>query len=291
MGMQAAELLARARRVRIHGRGLANAPLTGEYRCAFRGSGIEFEDIREYALGDDIAAIDWNVTARLGRPYVKRFREERQRAMLLAVDVSRSMTFGAPPLAETAAEAAVVLAISAAASRDQVGCLLFSDRVEGFVPPGTGPAQAYAIASALAEAAPVGTATDPAPALAFLTATLRRRAIVFFFSDFLTDIDAPAFGRLAARHDLIAACVAAPDADLLPASGLLTVSDLESGRETLLDCGNAQVKARYAAARQDRRNRNMAALRAAGADILDLPAAGPMAPALAAFFRRRGARR
>ena len=289
--MQASELLARARRVRIHGRGPADAPLTGEYRCAFRGSGMEFEDIREYAPGDDTSAIDWKVTARLGRPYVKRFREERQRTVMLVVDVSRSMTFGAPPLAETAAEAAVVLALSCAASRDRAGCLLFSDRVERFVPPDKGPGQAFAVAAALAECVPAGTATDPGPALTFLDATLRRRSILFVFSDFLADIDTPAWGRLAARHDLTAAFVAAPDRHLLPASGLVAVADLESGRETLIDCGDPKVARRYAAARQERRHQAMASLRAVGADVLELPASGPMAPALAAFFKRKEGRR
>jgi len=202
MGMLASELLARARRVRIHGRGPADAALTGEYRCAFRGSGMEFEDTREYAPGDDVSAIDWKVTARLGRPFVKRFREERQRTVMLVVDVSRSMRFGVPPLLETAAEAAVVLAISCAASRDRVGCLLFSDRVERFVPPGKGPGQAFAVAAALAETVPAGTATDPGPALTFLDASVRRRAILFVFSDFLADGFSPTWGRLAARHDL-----------------------------------------------------------------------------------------
>jgi len=291
MGMLASELLARARRVRIHGRGPADAALTGEYRCAFRGSGMEFEDTREYAPGDDVSAIDWKVTARLGRPFVKRFREERQRTVMLVVDVSRSMRFGVPPLLETAAEAAVVLAISCAASRDRVGCLLFSDRVERFVPPGKGPGQAFAVAAALAETVPAGTATDPGPALTFLDASVRRRAILFVFSDFLADGFSPTWGRLAARHDLTAAFVAAPDLTLLPTAGLIRVADLETGRESLVDCGDARARRRYAAARVDRRRQAMAALRGVGADILELPAAGPMAPSLAAFFRRRERRR
>jgi len=291
MEMLASELLARARCVRIHSRGLADAALTGEYRCAFRGSGMEFEDSREYAPGDDVSAIDWKVTARLGRPFVKRFREERQRTVMLAVDVSRSMGFGAPPLVETAAEAAVVLAVSCTASRDRVGCLLFSDRVERFVPPGKGLGQAFAVADALAETVPAGTATDPGPALTFLDAALRRRAILFVFSDFLTDAFPPTWGRLAARHDLTAAFVAAPDLALLPAAGLVSVADLETGREALVDCGDPRVRRRYAAARLDRRRQAMTALRGVGADILELPATGAMAPALAAFFRRRGERR
>jgi uncharacterized protein (DUF58 family) len=291
--MLASQLLARARRVRIHGRGPAWAALTGEYRSAYRGSGMEFEESREYAPGDDVSAIDWKVTARLGRPFVKRFREERQRTVMLAVDASRSMAFGTPgpSLYETAAEAAVVVAISCAASRDRVGCLVFADRVVRFVPPGKGPTQAFAVAAALAETGPDGPATDPAPALALAGATLRHRSILFVFSDFLAEGFAPNLGRLAARHDVTAAFVAAPDPDRLPRQGLVTVADLESGQRALLDCGNPRVRERFAKARREGRDRAMAALRALGADILELPAAGPMAPTLAAFFRRRERRR
>jgi uncharacterized protein (DUF58 family) len=289
----ASQLLARARRVRIYGRGQAFAALTGEYRSAFRGSGMEYEESREYAPGDDASAIDWKVTARLGRPFVKRFREERQRTVMLAVDASRSLAFGSPgpTLYETAAEAAVVVALSCAASRDRVGCLIFSDRVLRFVPPGKGPTQAFAIAAALAETDPSGPATDPGPALALAGATLRHRSILFVFSDFLADDFATDLGRLSARHDVTAAFVAAPDPDVLPGAGLVTVADLESGRRTLLDCGNPMVRQRFAQARQDRRGRMMTELRALGADILELPPAGPMAPTLAAFFRRREHRR
>ena len=285
--MLASQLLARARRVRLTGRAPADAALTGEYRSAFRGVGLEFEEIREYAPGDDVSAIDWKVTARLGRPYVKRFREERERTVLLAVDVSRSMHSGDPPRVETAAEAAVVVAVSCAANRDRVGVLLFSDRVERFLPPGKGPGQAFAVAAALAETRPVGTGTDPGPALALLAATARHHAIVFLFSDFLGEGFASGLGRLAGRHDCIAAFVAAPDRTLLPDSGLCTVADLETGRQTLLDCGNPDTHRRFAAASQERRAQAMADLRASGASVLELPPTGPMAPALAAFFRGR----
>lgn len=288
--MLASRLLARARRIRLPGRAPTDADLAGEYRSAFRGAGMEFEDCREYAPGDDTAAIDWKVTARLGRPFVKRFREERERLVLVAVDLSRSMACGEPPLVEGAAEAAVVLAVSCAANRDRVGLVLFSDRVEAFVPPGKGPGQAMTVAAALAGTRPAGTATDPDPAIALLAATARRRSTIFVFSDFLAPGFAPGLGRLAGRHDLIAGLVAAPEADLLPESGLVTVADAETGRRVVLDRGSAKARARYAAARAQTRAATREALRGVGADVLDLPAAGPMAPVLAAFFHRREGR-
>lgn len=293
--MQASQLLALARRLRLRGQGATDAALAGQYRSAFRGSGMEFEESREYAPGDDVSAIDWKVTARMGRPFVKRFREERARTVMLAVDVSRSMTVAAakssPPV-ETAAVAAVTLALSATASRDRVGLILFSDRVEAFVPPGKGPAQTFAVAAALAETAPVGTATDPDPALALLAVTLTHRSVVFVFSDFLSRSGfALPLGRLARRHEVTAVLMGAPEGDILPPYGLLTVADLETGQRATLDCGNPATRARYAAAKTARRDRIVGELRAAGVDILELPADAPPAPALEAYFRRRGRRR
>ncbi len=287
--MLASQLLARARRVPISSRKTADAALAGQYRSAFRGAGMEFEEVREYAPGDDVSAIDWKVTARMGRPFVKRFREERERTVLLAVDVSRSMTFGAggPPLAETAAETAVVLAVSGIASRDRVGLLLFSDRVERFLPPGKGPAQAFRVAAALAETRPQGRGTDPGPALALAATTLTHRSILFVLSDFLAEGFAVGIGRLAARHDVVAGLLAAPDGQALPDGGIVAVADLETGRTATLDCGDPRARRRYAAAVAARREATRASLAGAGADILELPAGQPPAPALFAFFRRR----
>jgi len=287
--MRASQLLAKARRVRPGGLGPADAALAGLYRSAFRGSGMEYEESREYAPGDDVSAIDWNAAARLGRPFVKRFREERERTLLLAVDVSRSMTFAAagPALLETAALAAVSLAIGAAGSRDRVGLVLFSDRVETFLPPARGPARIFAVAHALAETRPIGRTTDPGPALALAGTVLRHRAALFLFSDFLAgDFQTP-LGRLGGRHDLVAVALAAGLDDALPPYGLLTVADLETGRRTTLDCGDAASRARYASARKLRHDAAMAALAAAGADILPLSADVHPAPALEQFLRQR----
>lgn len=287
--MQAAQLLAEARRVSLGGWRATDAALAGNYRSAFRGLGLEFEETREYAPGDDVSAIDWKVTARMGRPFVKRFREERQRTVMLALDTSRSMTFAAngASLGRTAALAAVTLAVSAAASRDRIGLVLFSDRVEAFVPPSQRPAQPFAVARALVETKPKGRGTDPGAALALVGATLRQSSVLFVFSDFLSEGFAAPIGRLAARHEVVAICLAAKEDELLPPYGLLTVADLETGQRATLDCGNPKTRARYLAARKARSDQSLAQLRAAGADILELAADRPPAPDLDAFFRRR----
>ena len=287
--IQASQLLARAQRVRLTPSGTAAAALAGSYRSAFRGSGMEYEESREYAPGDDVSAMDWKATARLGRPFVKRLREERSRTFLLAVDVSPSMAFAAagPSPYETAALAAVTLALSAAANRDRVGLVLFSDRVEAFLPPTAGPAVPFAVARALAETRPTGRDTDPAPALALAGVALAHRAVVFVLSDFLAGEFTAPLGRLAARNDVAAAVLTTPDDRALPPAGLLTATDLETGGLAVIDCGNPAVRARYAAARAARRSQTMASLGAVGVDVLTLAAGLPPAPALQAFFRRR----
>jgi len=286
---KASQLLAQAQRVRLLPSGTAAAALAGSYRSAFRGSGMEYEESREYVPGDDVAAMDWKATARLGRPFVKRLREERSRTFMLAVDASPSMTFAAAgaSLYATAALAAVTLALSAAANRDRVGLVLFSDRVEAFLPPSAGSAVPFAVARALTETRPTGRDTDPAPALTLAGVALAHRAVVFVLSDFLAGEFVAPLGRLAARHDVAAAFLTSRDDRVLPPAGLIAATDLETGGLAVIDCGNPAVRARYAAARTARRSQMMRRLAAAGVDVLALAAEAPPAPALQAFFRRR----
>lgn len=288
--MQACQLLAAARRVRLGGHGSATGVLAGGYRSAFRGAGIEFEEFREYAPGDDAAAIDWKVSARQGRPFVKRYREERERTVMLAVDASPSMRVGdqeGSPLA-TAALAAVILAVSAADSRDRVGLVIFSDRVEAFVPPGKGRGQPQAVAAALADTVPAGRGTNPRAALAHIAPVLRRRCVLFVFSDCLTP-DFPALlGPLAVRHEVTAGVLlAAGEGDGLPPYGLVHVVDAETGRRAVLDCGDARARLRYVAACRKRRVTLVEGLAAAGVGVVELAVGEAPAPALDAYFRRR----
>jgi uncharacterized protein (DUF58 family) len=287
--MQAWQLLAAARRVRLGGQGQATGTLAGGYRSAFRGAGIEFEEFREYAPGDDAAAIDWKVSSRLSRPFVKRYREERERTVMLAVDASASMRVPGPKASalETASLAAVTLALSAAESRDRVGLVLFSDRVEAFVPPGKGRGQPHAVAAALADAVPAGTGTDLRPALDLLGAAMRRRCVLFVLSDGLAPGLAAALAPLAARHEVTAGILCADAAQPLPPYGLLTVVDVETGRRALLDCGDAGARRRYAAARRERRDVLRSTLSAAGVGVVELAVGASPAPALDAYFRRR----
>lgn len=286
--MQASQLLAAARRVRLDGISRAFDALAGGYRSAYRGLGLEYEESREYAPGDDVAAMDWKVTARLGRPFIKRFREERARTVMLAVDVSPSMAAGSGPgdVVFAAALTAVILARSAAASRDRVGVVLFSDRVEAFLPPGKGPGQEHAVALALAEAAPLGHGTDPEPALALVAASLTHRCPVFVISDFAGADFAATLARLAARHDVTAVAVAAANTSAPPA-GLVTVVEAETGRRLTVDCASPAARERLAAAHRQARADVLSALGRAGAGVVEIDPAAHPAPALDAYFRRR----
>jgi uncharacterized protein (DUF58 family) len=270
----------------------AAAPLAGEYRGAYLGTGMEYEESREYAPGDDVAAMDWKATARLGRPFVKRFREERSLTLLLAVDLSPSMTCPCPrePLSLTAAVAAVTLAVSAAVSRDRIGLVLFTDRVEAFLPPRAGPAVPVAVARLLAETRPLGRGTDPGPALELAAAALVHRSAVMLFSDFLSGDFAAPLGRLAARHDVAAGFVVADDDACLPPAGLVAAADPEDGRKVVIDCAAPADRARFAAGRQARREAGREALARAGVRTLTLPAGEHPAEALGAYLRRRARR-
>ncbi|MEA4855146.1 DUF58 domain-containing protein [Solidesulfovibrio sp.] len=287
--MQVSALLAAARRVRLTGFSPARDALAGGYRSAYRGYGLEYEESREYAPGDDAAALDWKVTARLSRPFVKRFREERARTVMLAVDVSASMAAGTGPgdTAFAAALAAVILARSAAASRDRVGLVLFSDRVEAFVPPGKGPGQERGVAAVLAGAAPRGRGTDPRPALALVAAALAHRSPVFLVSDFAGADFAAALGSLAARHDVTAVVVGGAGQEFSPPRGILTVADVETGRRLTIDCAGQAARAKLAAVRREARQATLVALRRAGAGVVEIDPAAHPGPALAAHFRRR----
>ncbi|MBI4878150.1 MAG: DUF58 domain-containing protein, partial [Planctomycetes bacterium] len=225
------EILRKARRIEIRSRKLVSLAMAGEYRSVFRGTGVEFDSVREYVFGDDVRAIDWNVTARARRPYVKRFVESRERSVLLVVDRSASLDFGSTGAskAELAAELCAVLALAAAHNRDRVGLLQFSDRVEAFLPPGRGREWPHRLLRELLGLAPAGRRTDLELAIVEAERRLRRRAVVFLVSDFLEPPPVRALARLRRRHDVVALCVRDPREEVLAGLGIVECVDPESG--------------------------------------------------------------
>jgi len=238
------ETLRKIRRIQIRTRTILESGIGGAYHAVFKGRGMEFAEVREYAPGDEVRTIDWNVTARMGAPYVKKFVEERDLTLLLVVDVSGSQQFGSQYLLKRdyAAELAAVLAFSAVANHDRVGAVLFSDRVEGYVPPARGRDHALRIVRDLLAREPKGRGTDLAGALRFAQRVLRRRGIVAVISDFQAAGWERAIGVLRRRHDVVALHIADPREDEVEAAGLVAFVDPETGARVVADTARPEVR-------------------------------------------------
>lgn len=307
------ELLESVRRVEVRTNRLVNDTMVGAYLSHFKGRGMDFEELREYMPGDDVRDIDWNVSNRMGRPFVKRFREERELTMVLAVDVSASSAFGSTKRTkrEFAAEIAGTLALSAARSSDKVALLLFTDRVELFVPPRKGRRHLLRLLREMLFFEPKHRRTDIPAALTFLNHVLHRRAIVFLLTDFLHSFEMPAagdngartgrarardalqdIGLTNARHDLVCVHLHDPRESTLPPAGLLTIEDAETGELLELDSARGGVRQEFAQTNAQRLADLDRALGQAGVDTLRLSTAEPFAQMLQRFFElRRGRRR
>ena len=287
--MNPEQVAAEVRRIEITTRHLVRDIVAGEYSSAFRGRGVEFAEVREYQPGDDVRTIDWNVTARLGAAYVKRFLEERELSVLFAVDYSASGAFGTRRRSKRtlAVEVCAVLALAAARSNDRVGVACFTDRLERFVPPRKGRRQVLRVISELLAHDPAGRGTDLAASLQALEPLLRRRSVLFLVSDFMADGWGPSLGRLARRHDVIAVHLVDPRERELPDVGLLALEDAETGAWRWVDTASLRVRERARAA-VVRFDADLAgAVEEAGADLLRLDAGEPYGEPLLAFFRRR----
>ncbi|MGH2709104.1 MAG: DUF58 domain-containing protein [Actinomycetota bacterium] len=287
--MSPEEVTREVRRLEITTRHLVRDIVAGEYSSAFRGRGVEFAEVREYQPGDDIRTIDWNVTARLGSAYVKRYLEERELTVLFVVDFSASAGFGSRlrTKADLAAEVCAVLAFAAARNNDRVGAVFATDRVERYVAPRKGRRHVLRVVSDLLGFEPEGRATDLGAALAYLDPILRRRAVLFLISDFLTAGYEPALARLARRHDVIAIQLADPRERELPDVGLVTLWDPESGAWRRVDTGDAWVREEFRVRAQEFDRGFERTLRERGADLLRLETGRAYGEALLAFFRRR----
>lgn len=290
------EILRQVRRLELRTRGLVNSIFGGEYQSVFRGQGMEFAEFREYQPGDDVRAIDWNVTARSGVAYVRKHVEERELSLLLVVDLSGSEQFATRGRfkAEVAAEIAAVLALSAVRNNDRVGLVVFTDRIEHVVPARKGRRHVLRLIRDVLAFRPAGRGTDFVLALDYAARLLPHRGTIFVLSDFLPG--RPDAGpatwekslRLAARrHDLVAVRISDPAEESLPDAGLLVLTDPESGQEVAVQTGRREVRARYASsvAGQDRALRRL--FRRLGVDEVEVRTDGSIVPPLLEFFRRR----
>lgn len=270
-----AALLAEVRRIEVHGRRLAAGVMAGGYRSVFRGVGIEFDEVREYVEGDDPRSVDWNVTARVGRPFVRKYVDERERTLLFLFDGSASMAAGLSAWSARAAATRVVacLALSAVRSHDKTGLIAFGSRVERIVPPKKGAGHALRIVRdclALPSLPSMNGASDLAAPLEVAARIVRRGAIVFVLSDFLSDGWGEALARCARRHDVVAVRLLVPELVAPPAGGLLRVRDPEGGGSILADFSSARVRARWSERIGAWRRNTEAELARARVDRLDV---------------------
>ncbi len=286
------EILRKVRKIELSTRHMVDDLFGGEYHSVFKGMGMEFDEVREYAPGDEVRSIDWNVTARMGRPFIKRFREERELTVLLVIDASASGLFGSAEQlkSEIIAEVASVLAFSAIRNQDKVGCLIFTDRVEKFIPPEKGHRHVLRIIRELLYFKPKGSGTDLGQALETLTHLLKRKAVVFLVSDFLTEGYETALRLAARRHDLIALNIHDPLESELPNLGLLHLLDAESGKRVWIDSGNRWVRKHFAEEAQRRLREFGQLCGRLGVDEIRLDVTQDYARPLVQFFRRRAKR-
>jgi uncharacterized protein (DUF58 family) len=283
------EVAREVRRLEITTRHLVRDIVAGEYSSAFRGRGVEFAEVREYQPGDDIRTIDWNVTARLGSAYVKRYLEERELTVIFVVDRSASGDFGSRvrTRSDLAGEVVTVLALAASRSNDRVGLLLATSRIERYTAPRKGRRHALRVVSELLGYEPEGRGTDLGAALESLEALLRRRAVVFVISDFLTGGWESVLGRLARRHDVIAVELVDPRERELPDVGPITLWEPESGAWRLVDTGDPRVREHFRQEADAFERRLERTITERGADLLRLETGKSYAEPLLAFFRRR----
>ena len=285
------EVLRQVKRIELRARRLVNSLFAGEYRSVFRGHGIEFADVRAYQHGDDYRAIDWNVSARMGFPYVKTFEEERELTLLLLVDRSGSVEFGRPfTKAEMAVEVAAVLALAAARQNDRVGAVIFSDGIDHVVSPAKGQRHALRVIRDLLAFAPEGRGTNIAAALAYVSRLLRQRSIVVILSDFRARGWEEQLRSLAFRHDVVAITVDDLREMQLPRAGWVELEDAESGARMLVDTSSHAVRLKLQIAAEEMRLARARALKRAKVDHVVLRTDRPYADPLHRSFVERARR-
>lgn len=290
---EARDLIRRVRRIQIRTSRIVSEALAGQYHSAFKGRGIEFEEVRPYVIGDDVRTIDWNVSARVGAPHIKLFREERELTVMLAVDLSGSLSFGtqAQLKRELAAEIAATIAFSAIRNNDKVGLMAFTDRIERFVPARKGPRHVLRIVRELLGFRPSGRGTRLGEAIREIDRIQRRRSVLFVVSDFMDEGWEQAMSLAHQRHDVIPVVVSDPRDRSLPAVGLVECEDPETGERVVIDTSSRRVRARYAALAVQALDRRRRAFARAKATPIEIETGGECGRPLMEYFRRREARR
>jgi uncharacterized protein (DUF58 family) len=291
--MVPAEIIKKIKKVHIRTGRTVNTLMAGQYKSVFRGTGMEFEEVREYAPGDDVKSIDWKVSARLGKPFVKRYREERELIVMLLVDLSASGRFGTRESSkqEIAAETAAILAFNAIRNNDKVGAILFTDQVERYIPPQKGSGHVWRVIKELFAYQPRYIGTDISGAVGFLGRVCRKRSTAFVISDFILPGGGEVVDRqmrsTARKHELINVLVSDPGEFELPLGGIVAARDLESGAWIELDAFHPKTRKAYAQRQRRAYERIRNAFKSADLDCIEINTTGSAADALTQYFRYR----
>jgi uncharacterized protein (DUF58 family) len=283
------ELLKQVRQIEIRTKGLVNHLFSGEYHSVFKGRGMEFSEVREYQFGDDIRNIDWNVTARFGHPFIKVFEEERELTVMLMVDLSGSLMFGSISKTKrrVAAELSAILAFSALKNNDKVGLILFTDKIEKFVPPRKGNKHVLRVIRDVLSYEPEGNATDIKSALEYMNGAIKKRSIVFLLSDFMDEGYEKILKAVGKKHDLIGVILDDRRENELPDVGLIKLADAETGQERWIDSSSKRVKKVMKKTREEAINRRNSMFLTSRLDRINVQAGKDYIKPLVQFFRVR----
>jgi uncharacterized protein (DUF58 family) len=295
--MLPADLIKKIKKVHLRTGRTVNTLMAGQYKSVFRGAGIEFEEVREYSPGDDVKSIDWKVSARLGRPFVKRYREERELIVMLLVDLSASGRFGTLESSkqETTAETAAILAFNAIRNNDKVGAILFTDQVERYIPPQKGSGHVWRVIKEIFAHEPQHEGTDVSTAVGFLGRVCRKRTVAFVISDFILPATKDVVDRqmrsTARKHELINIWISDPGEFSMPPGGIITLRDLESGQWVQVDAGSAATRKAYTHRHNQARQRIRDQFISADLDCIQISTRDSAADELSRYFRLRERRK
>lgn len=288
--MDTKELLKKVRKIEIKTRRLSNHVFGGEYHSTFKGKGMTFSEVRNYQFGDDVRSIDWNVTARYNEPFVKIFEEERELTMMLLVDVSGSELFGSGEQfkKEVITEIAATLAFSATQNNDKIGLLLFTDQMELFIPPKKGRSHVLRIIRELIEFQPKGKGTDVAAALKYVTSVIKKKAIVFVLSDFISDGYQHTLKIVSGKHDVTGIRIYDKREESIPNVGLVQMMDRETGENIMVNTGSRSVREAYSAYFRNRENYFKESFTRSGAGVINSRVDESYVKKLLGYFKNRG---
>ncbi|HKB87351.1 MAG TPA: DUF58 domain-containing protein [Ignavibacteriaceae bacterium] len=283
------EILKQVRQIEIRTKGLVNQVFSGEYHSVFKGRGMEFSEVREYQFGDDIRNIDWNVTARFGHPFIKIFEEERELIVMLMVDLSGSLIFGTVEKTkqQVAAELSAILAFSALKNNDKVGLILFTDKIEKFVPPRKGRSHVLRIIRDVLSFEPEGKSTNLKAALEYMNSTIKKRSIVFLLSDFIDSGYEKILRIIGKKHDLIGVVLNDKRESEIPKMGLIKLTDAETGEERLVDTSSIKVQNRLKEVRKNMMEHRKSLFISSRLDSIEVQTGDDYVKPLVQFFRLR----